>query len=340
MGTVGLLLGSVPAAAGAAPDAPVVKPTVSGLYDRQHVANPAYLPVVNGEVVKVDWSSLQPAPGGPITANNLIDKAVAEAQRLNAEDASRKVRLKLRVYAGVNAPDWAKQLDGPPITLIDPQSSVLIGTVGRFWTPRFKAAYDELQAKLAAKYDASDLIVDTNISRCTTQYNEPFLRQAALAANRVEYLAAGYSVEADQRCQSEQIDTHARTWVRTRSSLAFNPYQRISATGMNVDEPYTESMMTYCRQRLGSRCVLANNSLQWPLDGGEYTSMYAALTSLGAPLSFQTATAAKIGDWAATLDWAAAHGANMVELNADYDPSYPVDQLAGYDARLEANRTS
>ncbi len=324
----------MPGPAGAAP---TLKPVVSGVYDRQHLAKAAYLPVVNGAVVKANWRDLQPTRGGPIASNNVIDQTIAAAQELNAQDPTRQVRLKLRVFAGVNAPEWAKQLDGAPFTLHDPQTGALIGTVGRFWTANFKAAYDDLQAKLAAKYDSNKLIVDVTTGRCTTEFNEPFLRQGALASNRAAYLAAGYTVSKDQRCQSQQIDTHARVWIQTRTSLAFNPYQRIDSAGVKVDVAYTESMMDYCRQQLGSRCVLGSNSLSWPLDDGPYTSMYAKISSLGAPIYYQTATPSKIGDWATALDWATTHGANMVELNHAYDPMYPLDLLASYDQRLEAN---
>jgi hypothetical protein len=83
---------------------------------------------------------------------------------------------------------------------------------------------------------------------------------------------------------------------------------------------------------------LGNNSISSPLDGGPYTSMYAKIRALGPPYYFQTATAAKIGDWRATLDWAADHGADMVELPAGYD-GWSLADLAGYDTRLEANPT-
>lgn len=339
VGTSLLSLGPIGAfvSASASVKPPVVKPAAAGLYDRQHIPNPTYLPVVNGAVVKVNWSDLQPVKGGPITVGNEIDQAVASAAVLNLANPALNLRLKLRVYTGVNAPEWAKQLDGPPVTLYDPQTSALIGTVGRFWTPRFKAAYDDLQAKLAARYDLNPVIADVVISRCTTQFAEPFLRQGALAVNRAAYLAAGYTVAKDQVCLSEQIDTHARTWTRTRSSLAFNPYQAIDPAGVRIDEPYTESMMVYCRQVLGARCVLGSNSLGWPLAGGAYTALYSRLTALGPPLYFQTETAAKLTDWRPALEWAANSGANMVEMNTAYDPEYPLSETGGFDAALERN---
>ena len=315
-----------------------LKPVIQGLCDRQHIARPPFLVVANCAVVKADWSELQLIRGGPVAENNVIDRAVAEANRLNGSDPSPGLRLKLRVYAGISAPEWAKHLDGDPVALADPQTGEGVGTVPRFWTAGFGAAYDDLMAKLAARYDQVPVLLDVVVSRCTTQFAEPFLRQGQTTANRAAYAAAGYTIEADHRCLREQIDTHARLWRHTRSSVAFNPYQAMEAAGTRPDVALTEEMMGYCRSVLGSRCVLGNNSISAPLDGGPYTSMYARIRALGPPYYFQTATALKIGDWAATLDWAAGHGAGMVELPAGYD-AWPLADLAGYDTRLQANPT-
>jgi hypothetical protein len=302
------------------------------------MARPAYLGVVNCFVVQAGWSALQPTRGGPVAANNVIDQAIAEADRQNAADPNVHLRLKLRVYAGLAAPGWAKQLDGPPVTLRDPQTGAVIGTVPRFWTAGFGAAYDDLMSQLAARYDDSPVLLEVAVSRCTTQFAEPFLRQANSADNRAAYAAAGYTTADDQACERAQLDTHARLWRRTRTGVAFSPFQSFDAGGVHQDEAFTEDMMVYCRSVLGSRCVLGNNTISWPLPGGNYTSMYQKIASLGGPIYFQTATAAKIGDWQATLNWAADLGAGMVELPAGYDPNYPLADLSGSDARLEANR--
>jgi hypothetical protein len=272
-----------------------------------------------------------------VAANNVIDQAIAEADRLNAATPGLNLHLKLRVFAGVAAPDWAKNLDGPPVTLHATQTAA-VDTVPRFWTARFGAAYDNLMTQLAARYDKAPVLLDVAVSRCTTYYAEPLLRQAADASNRAAYIAAGYTVAQDQACQRAQIDTHARVWARTRSSLAFNPYQSVdSADSWHTDEAFTEQMMDYCRTTLGRRCVLGNNSLSSPPDDGPYTPMYQKIAALGAPMYFQTATAARIGDWRATLDWAVAQGANMVELPSGYD-GWPPAEIATRDTRLEANR--
>jgi hypothetical protein len=42
------------------------------------------------------------------------------------------MKIKLRVFAGTSAPDWAKRLDGTPIPVQDDYGRA--GTIGRFWT--------------------------------------------------------------------------------------------------------------------------------------------------------------------------------------------------------------
>src|SRR5204862_3334554 len=102
-------------------------------------------------------------------------------------------------------------------------------------------------------------------------------------------------------CMSQQVDVHAAAWTHTPSSESFNPYQQINPDATTVnDESYTESMMGYCRSKLGSLCVLEDNGLRDvattsnPL-GGSYTSLFNKMASLGAPSTFQTATPEKLG---------------------------------------------
>ena len=129
-------------------------------------------------------------------------------------------------------------------------------------------------------------IRDVTISRCTMSTVEPFLRTASSQNTKNNLIAAGYTVTADQNCQSQEIDEAKAVWLHTPSSLAFNPYQVINPNGTdNVDEGYTESRITYCRTQLGSLCVLENNSLRDPLQTGNYTSMYNAIRNAGAPIA-------------------------------------------------------
>lgn len=313
-----------------------IKPLLRGLVDRNGVAPPEAREIVRSFVVNVGWAALQPQRGGAIVVPNDIDRAIATARRANQEQPGPGTRLKVRLFSGVQAPEWAKRLNGPPVQVTDTVDA-RSGTVGRFWTPEFGRAYEELQKRLAARYDGVTELAEVTASRCTTIYAEPFVRQARHKATVNALLGAGFTAEADRRCLEGQVEAH-RVWSRTRTSVAFNPYQRIRPDGSVVVDPgFTSSMMSHCRRVLGPRCVLANNSLRWPLLGGAgYRDLYRAMVKLGPPLAFQTAVPRRVGDWRATLEWAADTGANFVELNSDY-PSYPLAELARFGRRLEEN---
>jgi len=279
--------------------------------------------------VKVDWKDLQPSPNGPIAENNPIDQAIAAARPLG-------VGLKLRIYAGTAAPDWAKALGGGAVDVVDPQNKEP-GTIPRFWSEDFGKAYADLQQKLAAKYDDVPEVREVSVSRCTTFFAEPFLRDKGDKGSVANMLAAGFGFDIDQNCEREQIDAH-KVWAHTHSDVAFSPYQNIEKKGVNsIDESFTESMMNYCRTTLGARCVLENNAIRTPPQAN-YAAMYDRIKAMGPPISFQTANPNKIGDLLATLTWAAQNGANSVELPGSYTQQ-PASAYASANQALINNPT-
>lgn len=309
-----------------------LKPVLTGLLDRQGPPPAAYSgTAVRGFVVKVNWSDLQPTEGGPIASNNAIDQAIAQARLVAATHAG--FGLKLRVYGGVYAPTWAKTLGGAPVQVTNPQSG-RSATVGRFWTDAYRNAYDDLQRKLADKYDTVPEVREVVVSRCTTFFAEPFIRNKGDAQTVANLFDAGFNTAADHQCHQQQLEAH-QVWQHTRSDLELNPYQDIEQKGRaSVDEAFTESMMQYCRAVLGARCVLENNSAS---DPPKYPRMYTAMHQLGGPTAFQTATGAKVGDLFTVLNWAVDQGAGSVELPQGY-ADQPPDRYADFSTRLAANQ--
>jgi hypothetical protein len=319
------------------PSVSSLKPVLSGLLDRNGTPPAAYVPSLGGFVVNVHWSDLQPSRGGTLAPDNAIDQAIVTVRALNAQYHV-DLGLKIRVFAGVWAPTWAKGLGGHPITLINPQNGAE-GTIGPFWTESFGAAYDQLETLLAAKYDEVAEIREVTISRCSTFYDEPFIRDTGYSPNVTALLAAGYSVAADETCQREEIQASA-VWHHTHSDLAFNPYEAIFPGGTtSTDELFTESMMAYCRQVLASACVLENNSLRFPVQAG-YMAMYANMQALGHPISFQTATAARVGNLSGTLNYAITLGASSVELPGGYETLGTPSSFASTTRALAAASTA
>jgi hypothetical protein len=315
-----------------------LKPPVQGLLDRHQFPAPGYTGALRAFVVNTTWASLQPTAGGPIVRPNDIDRAIEQARNSG-------MMLKLRVRAGIDAPEWAKRIGGSPIPVYYTEATVrsagqLAGTIGRFWDSRFGAAYADLQAKLAALYDSVPEIRQTVVSRCGTIFAETYLRNTGDARNVRGLLAAGFTRAADERCHNEQMRAHL-VWQRTRSGVAFNPYQAIQPDGEKLtDLPYTLAQMNHCRGVLGARCVLENYSLSSErVSVPDYAEIYDKMRQLGPPYDFQTATRGKIGSYQQVLDWAAAFGASSVELPVGYR-TWPPSTLSPYAARLAANPLS
>ena len=259
---------------------------------------------------------------------------------IRSNPAYAHMHLRLRVTSGVGAPDWVKTLGGAPVYIYNTQDSVG-GTVPRFWTTPVEQAYASLQTSLAAKYDNAPEIQDVTITGCMTIYAEPLIRETSSAVTVHNLLAAGYSSAADARCQDQEIIAH-EAWKHTHSSLAFNPYQVINADGtFGVDEAFTQGLMGYCRQMLGDRCTLGNDSIRTPSSnlGPNYPAMYASIHAAGPTSFFQTATPAKVGNLQLTILWAIGQGASDVELPSGYGTMLSSSTIWADNLALSKNAT-
>lgn len=313
-----------------------IKPAMAGLVDRHNLPDESVREVVNGFVVLVNWSELQPEPFGPIADDNPLDLAISEVRSIEAANPGTNLQIKLRILGGLGAPEDLKELSGGPVAVMDPRDNVS-GTIGRFWTDGYADAYVDLHAKLAGRYDDTPELRVVSISQCMTVYAEPFIRDVADDASVANLLAAEFDSDQDRDCIRRQVDAH-QVWRSTRSGLAFNPYQVINQDGtVGVDLGFTVSMMDYCREVLGERCVLENNSVRWPPFEGRYERMYESMSELGSPISLQTAKPELVGDLAATVEWAIGQGAGSVELPRTYDRLLTPEELETLDAALEAN---
>jgi len=111
--------------------------------------------IFGGLVVIASWKQLQLTPDAGIGNNNVIDRALAEVRAYNERHPQKPLAVKLRVWGGFEAPDWAKALGGPPIETIFNEKP---RTVGRFWSPAYRQAWARLQQQLAARFDRRPLI--------------------------------------------------------------------------------------------------------------------------------------------------------------------------------------
>jgi hypothetical protein len=314
-----------------------VKPVLAGLVDRNVLPPQAYWGSVDNFVIQADWASLQPQAGGPLAVNNPIDQDIAKVRGLERAHPNVHFSLKLRVFGGVDAPDWAKSLGGPPVPVKDPMSGAT-GTVGRFWTSAYGQAYDTLEQDLAARYDQVPELLQVEMGRCTMFTDEPLIRDAQDPSTVRALEAAGYTTAADLTCQEQQIAAH-QVWQQTRSGMAFNPYDVFQGDQVQADDAISLQLMRYCRAALGARCVIENNSLRAPISGlgPQYGPMYQDMYQTGGPRCFQTAIAAKVGSLQQTLNQAISWGASAVELPGGYEQMMTPQGLSSYERQLQTN---
>jgi hypothetical protein len=311
-----------------------MKPVIRGLLDRQGQPPKAMLPAVRAWVVKVNWADLQPTAGGPIASNNAIDQALAIVR--NTASPWHGLALKLRVFAGVGSPAWAKTLGGAPVKYAStPDQSAQTGTVPRFWTPQHVAAYAALQTALAAKYDSAPEIRELTLSCTTTFFDEPMVRNP-IPANVTALLAAGYTTALDKTAFTASVKAHT-VWKSTTTDIDFSPFPLIDATGYHgVDDmAWTVGQVTAARQVLGVRAGLQNNALSTDkLANSQFQHLYSAMKMAGAPIVFQTAAGSRIGNPQQTVQGGLSYGAGSIELPQGYPQLWTLAELESYRTQL------
>ena len=290
-----------------------LKAPVVGFVDRQGNLEDRWAGIIRGIVVNVGWDEVQAAAGGPIVDQNPIDAALALVRGFNARHPAAPVAIKLRVTAGVHAPQWLKDQVGT--VFVDNPSGGGSGDVPFWWRPEVDVAYRDLMQRLAARYDSVPEIREVQITRCGLIFPEPFIRMRSENDAMVVFRDNGLSRSSDVACLQASIDAH-RVWRLTRSALALNPYQ--NPEGKGGDATTTLAIAAECRRVLGARCLLENHSVRAGSQGADYEQMYATMTAMGRPLALQTATPAKIGDLGAAITKAEAIGAEAIELPYDY----------------------
>src|SRR3979490_1685179 len=106
------------------------KPAQTALVDMGDISSFSEL------VLNVTWAQLQGTEGGALTTS-AIDSAIAQVNAYNAANGT-NLGIKLRVWGGYTAPDWAKNISGPPIAVTDKNGNPQ--TIGPFWHADHTAA--------------------------------------------------------------------------------------------------------------------------------------------------------------------------------------------------------
>ena len=291
----------------------LVKPALGGLMTRG-IPSSVERPYLGGFAVVADWREVEPARGR--YDFSFIDARVGSARSFG-------MGVRLRINAGTQAPDWAKAIGGAPVPTYDHQRKVST-IIGRFWTPSYQAAWRELMATLAARYDANPTVREVNVSGTGVLSSEVMLLMATDKlpstgrTNGSYWLAAGYTESQRQAALAGDIEFMASVWRQSRLDLCLHPMQMLDASG-RVTSSVPVAMAVWDRARAAHRNLHAfHTGYGMPIITGqkaEPRAMYDALLARRAPFDVQTLNMdAGLGDPNVVLPWAASHGMLSLEL--------------------------
>jgi len=276
--------------------APPMKPVIAGFIDMQNIAwhnsddgSPSFtLDNVNrfpglfgGIVLNATWAEMQPLQRSlPQTAR--IDAALNQVREYNAAHPTARLGVKLRIFAGNQAPPWAKAIAGGPLTIQRNPQGCPSGdcpiTIGKVWDSRYIAAWRTFQRMVAARYDSVPLIRSVAITSCTMETDEPFVMPVQ------QPIPEGYTDTAGMACLRGAVNDYA-AWQRTPIDFTINAFQDIQMGGS--DPALSIAIMTECRRKLGPRCELGNHAFSSDMPLGN-ANIVAAIAAKGAPIHYQT----------------------------------------------------
>jgi hypothetical protein len=269
-----------------------------------------------GVVINAAWNQIQPTETGALDYSS-IDDALTQVRSYNDAHPTAPLGVKLRTYAGSTAPDWAKAIHGGPVSITrNPAGcSTLPATpcplsVPLFWDSEYITAWRAFQVALAARYDDEPLIRQVAVTSCAAQTDEPFVVTSDQDDRDTLVNDYGYTDDAEQACLMGAVEDYS-AWKHTLVDYTFNPFNKV---GGGLDPDFTLAVMDHCRSALGSRCVLDNHALSWPVDPN-LQAVYDHMQALGGPINFQTQ--APIPDkcqWTATIAQGVALGARAIEI--------------------------
>lgn len=219
---------------------------------------------VDGIVVQVEWAHLQPEPSGEITENNIIDQAIEAVHLWNTSNPGNPLAIKLRVFSGIYAPAWvADTTNGFQVYYKNGKEGML---PKYWWKNRYRPLWEDLQNKLAAKYDHLDVIAEVAVSgvmthNAETMWRNPGDNSRPDGRTNIEVMIEnGLTLAKDEDALKWQITAAANAWTRTPIALAMNmwkDYENNWASKPAFVEDLIEHTMTVC----GTRGIIGNNSI-------------------------------------------------------------------------------
>jgi hypothetical protein len=266
-------------------------------------------PAFAGIVVNQTWSQLEPSQGQ--FDFSTLDASLAAVSAYNTQHPDAPLAVRLRVFAAYAAPEWAKTLDGPPITVPANLPSNTGGTLGQWWKPDYRSAWAGLQQALASRYDTNPVLHEVAVSSCSSLTAEPFVIGGEVVALAE---ADGWTTSAQQACLDGGLSDYS-PWTHTAIYYPMNP--------LAGNQTITTEVMQRCATSAatgGPTCLLANNDLS-PVSAttGGSAPTYAEMNNLWSanlsttPIAFQM-DGPNNATYCAAIGVAVSYHAQSVEL--------------------------
>jgi hypothetical protein len=279
----------------------------------------AFPGMFGGIVFNGTWAEMQQEDGARLDTTRL-DEALETVRAYNAHHPTAPLGVKLRIYSGNQAPEWAKDIAGGPVTInrnplgCQRMDKICPITIGKVWDPRYIAKWRAFQRGLAAKYDREPLIRAVAITSCAMETDEPFVMPATNATPPSPY-PTGYTDAAGKDCLRGAVDDYS-AWHTTPIDYTINPFQRIQRGGA-ADVDFSISVMRGCRAALKERCELGNHALNTTMPLAN-TDVVEAIAGKGGPIHYQTVGPNKKGfGWKRIVLTARQYNATGLELWPD-----------------------
>ncbi|HUY86800.1 MAG TPA: hypothetical protein VMU77_06765, partial [Acidimicrobiales bacterium] len=211
-------------------------------------------PAFGGLVVVETWSQLEPTNGQEVWTD--LDNSLAAVTVWNNSHPTDPLGVKLRIFGGNTAPEWAKVLDGGPMT---------IGTdsYGLWWTNDYRQAWSAFEHALAARYDSNPLVRAVAVTSCASVTGEPFVID--LTQNAIQIRESyGWNSAEQENCLNGILSDYSG-WKNTPIDFPFNMFTTIASNGFPVDDfSVAQDLMIACAQSVsngGPTCVMGNHGL-------------------------------------------------------------------------------
>ena len=238
--------------------------------------------VYKGSVLNVVWRELEPKQGVFDFAS--IEQGLKTLRKYNAANPKTPAVAKLRIWSGGNSPQWVMTLSGGPYPVTGKKGEV---NIAGYWTPEYIRAWRDLQAALAAKYDADPLVGEVASSSCSAVTDESFILPKG-AKSQKKMREHGFNDAAEQACLLGMADDYA-AWKLTPVDETFSPYIKTDGGKNERDDSFDLKVMHAWRDHFGDRGVLSNHSVQDPLTEN-LKPTFEQLKSMGQPIELQTAS--------------------------------------------------